>query len=71
MRNLRERLSDVLRAECTGQDLVESEDGRLIICGLSVDGTLYEIGCISYDAILSQSRESTRRLINYIKYKTT
>ncbi len=61
-------LADVLRAEVAGLDIQEDvERRRILICAMSKDGALYELGEVSIAAAL-QDPDFFRYAVNKIKF---
>ena len=61
-------LADVLRAEVAGLDIQEDvEHRRILICAMSKDGALYELGEVSIAAAL-QDPDFFRYAVNKIKF---
>ena len=61
-------LADVLRAEVAGLDIQEDvERRRILICAMSNDGALYELGEVSIAAAL-QDPDFFRYAVNKIKF---
>ena len=67
--SLRERLTNVMRAESYGLDLKHTIDG-ITVFAMRKDGTLYELGSVSAEAA-AQYPEDTRKTIERIKFTHT
>lgn len=63
----RRLIVDVLRAEVEGRDLMEDDQGNLLVMAIHKDGGLYQIGMISCSAIY-QYPNHINMLISKIKF---
>ena len=61
-----ELLTDILRAEANGNDLLE-DNMRIIVCAEKLDVTLYEIGSASCELLVSK-HINPRQVIEKIKF---
>lgn len=66
LKNQRQFLTDVLRAEAAGEDLHEGPHG-IIVCAMLEDLTLYQIGSVSRRLVVI-SPDQAWRAINKIKF---
>lgn len=62
----RKEWADALRAEVMDEDLRDG-DGYLQVCAMRQDGSLYEIGRISW-AMVYQNPEAAKEAISRIKF---
>ena len=61
------KMAMVIRAEVNGNDLHETNDGRVVVCAEDEDGTLYEIGHVTAE-LIAQDIQGARRAISRIKF---
>lgn len=61
-----ERLTDALRAEAAGQDLLE-KNGTIQVRGMREDGSLYELGWVAISAAY-QDKQGASTAIERIKF---
>lgn len=63
----RRLIVDVLRAEVEGRDLMEDDQGNLLVMAMHKDGGLYQIGMISC-SVIYQYPNHINMLISKIKF---
>ena len=64
-----EHMSSILRAEASGQDLQEGDDG-IHVCAMRQDGSLYELGYVS-ETLVYQNPQAAQMAIDKIKFFAT
>lgn len=63
----RDKIADILRAECNGNDLAEDDQGNLVALAERENGTLYLLGHIAACAVYQS--KNPRGMIEKIKWR--